>query len=994
MTVFRAYTYLYIVEMPSKNINIEKSPILRSLSANRRPSQFLDVTPVNEGDIAEILHGDANIAEVTAFLKECGFAEGRGVPDPRLAPIFSDLRNAEDSNHRLSCFELTDLKRNHLLLQKALNGDLAVPDFTAFTDIVTRIFTECKKIEDGSNASYIPQLAEVDSSLFGVSICTVDGQRFNIGDSSTVFSVQSVSKVISYAIALESNGLEKVHTHVGMEPSGRNFNERVLLPSGIPHNPLINTGAIMVASLLYPNEPRWKRFEKVSGFWERLTGGAAPSLLQSTFLAERETANRNFGLAHMMAENEDGKLFPKDLKSIQTVLDEYFSYCSLGVTTESMAQAAATLANGGLNPISDDRVFSQDTVTAVLSTMMTCGLYDASGEFSATNGFPAKSGVSGIIMAVIPGVCGICTFSPRIDSLGNSVRGLRFFSELARQAVSTPLYITPVTLQTSFGNQFEWRTSGDDSVLSKFTMREFSSLWWSAYMGDDLRIRQLAARGIDVNEANYSNRTALNFAVSGGHLSTIKLLVSLGASIADSDLFDSYLQDANRIGRRDIVDLLCLLRTQPFSDDWIDKVEPVLTLSRIPLYRYFAGDDRPKSLRDALGNTGICYTDGGRLGKADVRALCGKLIIPNWSKFLDHIQTSIHDTGLAVAIHSIDSQQWTTDPVSQFPIDAIGRVVLYELALAELGEDELHKHVGREPSGQSESTLRLNADKLPYNALTMSGCLTVCVFLLQRLSLDTILDRLRSRVNSSGENGPSIVDDSKYFDLVQCTQFWLSWNGICSASSEALELFKKCHQMMVTLPDLARYAQSLATKSSPLLALIYTSGLDEHSGEFSFKFGLPARTSLSGTVLGVVPGVMGYAVRNPADQGSVLPRSIVEFQTRFGTKVNFHMFRRHGVDGRDPTLYFGSNEWYQVTKFLSSAFHGDLSTMKHLVAEGVDLNCRDMDGRTALHIANGVGNFVISEWLISVGANEAATDVWGMTPNFDFTSITPFEDSD
>jgi glutaminase len=978
--------------MPSKSncLNIEKSPILRSLSANRRPSQFLDVTPVNEGDIAEILHGDANITEVAAFLKECGFSEEFSSIDPRLGPIFSDLKTASDSTS-LSCFELTDLKRNHLLLQKALNGELAIPDFKAFTEIVSRIYSDCRQIDDGAVASYIPQLAEVDSSLFGVSICTVDGQRFNIGDSQTVFSVQSVSKVISYAIALEANGLDKVHQHVGMEPSGRNFNERVLLPSGIPHNPLINTGAIMVASLLYPEEPRWKRFEKVSDFWKRLTGASTPSLLQSTFLAERETANRNFGLAHMMAENDKGKLFPQDLKSIQTILDEYFSYCSLGVTTEAMAQAAATLANGGLNPISDDRVFSPGTVTAVLSTMMTCGLYDASGEFSATSGFPAKSGVSGIIMAVIPGVCGICTFSPKIDNLGNSVRGLRFFAQLARHAVSTPLYNTPVTLQTSFGNQFEWRTSGDDQVLSKFTIREFTSLWWAAYKGDDLRIRQLAARGIDVNEANYSNRTAMNFAISAGNFHTVKLLVNLGASLNDPELLDSYLQDAIRVKREDIVRYLDKARSEPVSDEWMEKVEPVLTLSRIPLYRYFAGYESPyKSLEEALASSGIAYKEGGRLGKTEVRALCGKLIIPNWAAFLQHARNAITGTSLSLAICSIDSQHWVSDTEEiKFAIDAIGRVVLYELAISEVGEGELHKYVGREPLGQSESTLRMNSDKIPYNALTMSGCLTVCHLLLKQMSFESIINRLCERLEltfSQDDSCVSIVDDLRYQDLVQCTQFWLSWNGICSASEESFKLFKSIHQLAVTLPVVAKYAQTLATQSSPLLALLYTSGVDEHSGEFSFRFGVPARTSLSGTVMGVVPGVMGYAVRQPSPDTSVLPASVVEFQTRFGKQIKFHMFERHTGDGKDPTLYFGSNELYKITKFLSSAFHGDLSTMKHLVAEGLDVNCQDMDGRTALHISNGVGNFVISEWLISVGANENATDVWGMTPNFDFHS--------
>jgi glutaminase len=972
----------------------EKSPILRSISANRRPSQFLDVTPVNEGDIAEILHGDANLAEVTSFLRDCGFSQDCK-DDPRLISLYSDLlRTDRGRMNQFNCFELTDLKRNHLLLQKALNGDLAISEFKAFTDIVTRIYSQCKSVDEGSVASYIPQLAEVDPDLFGVSVCSVDGQRFNIGETQKIFSVQSVSKVFSYAAAVETNGLEFVHRHVGMEPSGRNFNERVVLPSGIPHNPLINMGAIMVTSLLYQKDPRWKRFEKVSEFWQRLTGSqAAPAVLQSTFLAERETANRNFGLAHMMAEK--GDIFPQDLKSIQTVLDEYFSYCSLGVTTEAMAQAAATLANGGLNPISDDRIFSNDTVTAVLSTMMTCGMYDASGEFSAAVGFPAKSGVSGLIMAVIPGVCGICTFSPRIDSLGNSVRGLRFFSELAKQAVSTPLYNIPVTLSTSFGNQFEWKTSGDDWVLTKFTLREFSSLWWAASVGDKTRIRQLAARGIDVNEANYSNRTALNFAISNGHMSTVKLLVQLGANLTEPELFQSYLQDARRVKRQDMMEFLTVSRRSgDIGDSWTDSVEEPLLRSRIPVYRYFAGEESVSSLSGALEDCGI-EDNGlvdGRVTKIGIRALCGKLIVPNWSSFVGNLRYAIADSDLEVAVCTNDKQRWRSGSSdSVVALDGIARVLLYELALDEIGVDELHKVIGREPSGQRENTLRLNADLIPYNALTMSGCLTVCCKLLNRgLSVSDVLDRLKSRIpfaESVDGVRPPVVHEGKYMDMVRCTLYWLSANEIVpSGMEEVVDLFKKCHETAVSLSSLAEYAQSLATSYSPLLSLLYTSGLDEQSGEFSFRFGLPARTSLSGVVMGVVPGVLGYVVRDPCSNATVLPASVKQFQTRFAERVNFHMFKRHTsgfTPGNDPTLYFGSNDSYHITKFLSSAFHGDLSTMKHLVAEGLDVNAKDMDGRTALHIAKGVGNYMIGDWLKAKGADETVKDVWGMTPDFD-----------
>lgn len=979
--------------MSYRDIEKLKSPFVGSQGMIRRPSQFLDVTPVNEIDIHDLLHGGlvtdgstARTAEVVEFLKACGFDPG--VDDPRMGSVWADISSFSEGS--ITCEELTDLKRRHLVVQKAFSGDLAIPDFPAFTQTVSRIFHETKGNERGEVASYIPQLASVNPDLFGVAICTVDGQRFSVGNATDIFSVQSVSKVVTYGIAVETIGVEPTHRHVGMEPSGRNFNERVLLASGIPHNPLINTGAIMTSSLLYQGQPQWKRFEQVSQFWKRLCGTLLPpSVLQSTFLAERDTANRNFCLAHMMAESSP---FPQDLKSIQTVLDEYFAYCSLGVSAESMATAAATFANGGLNPISDKRVFSPETVTAVLSTMMTCGMYDASGEFSSINGFPAKSGVSGIILAVIPGVCGICTFSPRIDSLGNSVRGLDFFSRLSREAVTTPLYSTLGSkMSTSFGNQFEWKTSGNEQVLTKFTLREFSSLWWAAASGDELRIRQLAARGIDVNESNYSNRTALNFAITRKvPLSTISLLIELGSDLRP-DFLGAYIEDAKRVCREDIVDLLQRSQKAPSSPQMACDVSPDRVESKVPIFRFFAGQSS-LTVADAVADCGV--SPDARTG-LHVRALCGKLIIPNWSKFVDDLKQCL-TKDIVLALTTVDKQRFSSETCEEtiFPIDAIVRVVLYELALSELGADVLHKHVGKEPSGQPEGSLRLTSEGIPYNPLTRSGCLVVCHLLLQRLPLPAIMERIVRRLKSETPHAlpHSIAADERHRDLTNCLLFMLSSiNGtgcLERSASLTLQLFADAHSIGVTCSQISDYAKSLASlneeHSSSILALLYSCGLDEISGEFSFRYGLPARTSLGGCVMVIVPGVLGYALR-VVNAFTTLPEQIMEFQTRFGSKFNFHLFKRHffSLGANDPTLFFGSNKWLMITQFLSAAFLGDLSTMKHLVAEGLDVNCQDMDGRTALHVASGVKNTLICEWLLEAGADETVEDRWGMTSQYE-----------
>ena len=993
-----------------------------------RSSQLFDVTPVNEIDAIDILHcgeagrGELDVAQVVKFLNESGFRESD--KDPRLESLFNSLRERST----ISLNELTALKRNHLMVQKALHSELAIPDFNQFTSIVSRIFDESKCIEGGALASYIPQLASVDPALWGVSICTVDGQRFSIGDSGTIFSVQSVSKPISYAIALETCGKSKVHSHVGMEPSGRNFNERVLLPSGIPHNPLINTGAIMTASLLFKGKPRWQRFEQVAEYWRKLGGlSFAPEILTSTFLAERETANRNFCLAHMMAETP-GHLFPSDLPGISSVLDDYFSYCSLGVNTDMMSVVAATLANGGVNPITDERVLSSSTVTSCLSVMMTCGMYDASGEFSATTGFPAKSGVSGIIMAVIPGVCGICTYAPKIDSLGNSVKGLNFFARLAKEAIGTPLYRSPsqTAVLTAFGNQFDWRTSGNESVLTKFSLREYSSLWWAAANGDELRIRQLAARGININETNYSGRNALNFAIarhSLNALAVVKLLVALRVK-TDQDTLAQYLDDAAREGRQDIYDYLLENEDLPRTVSEQPYPFSLGNPERIPVQRFFAGVNNFSpidSLVTALDDCGLYYEP--HMPSMDepvfpmrelyVRALCGKLIIPNWMRFVSELRECLEfatssENGntpqVSFAVTSIDSQRIEmtsvdgivervsrSSPISRFPIDGIVRLILYEFALELIGKDKLHTFVGREPSGQPETSLRMNSDNLPYNPLTMSGCLSLCHHLLKVKTIPDIIGMIKDRLGL-GFGGPAAtapIHSRQYIEMTKCVQNLLSSMDetgvdVASLTPLTLELFFQAHSIMVDVQCLADYARSIAksrTDSSSLLSLMYSCGLDEVSGEWSFRFGLPARSCFNnGCVIVVIPGVLGYAIKTEVVGKNVLAHSISQFQRKFDEKFNFHLFKRHfmSLDCNDPTLFFGSSKLLLVTQFIAAAFNGDISTMKHILAEGLDVNSTDMDGRSALHVATAVGNLDVCQWLIRKGANPDIQDRWGI----------------
>jgi glutaminase len=256
----------------------------------------------------------------------------------------------------------------------------------------------------------------------------------NIGDVDVPFCVQSTSKPVTYCVALEINGETKVHEHVGREPSGRNFNDRSLMQQdggkkhSIPHNPYINAGAIMTSSLVKMDVSEWDRFTYMMTIWQKLSGGIKPSFQNDTFMGERSTASRNFCLAYMMEEEE---AFPANT-DLQKTLEAYFSWCSIEVTAQSMACVAATLANGGICPTTNERIFTNHTVTSCLALMMSCGMYDYSGQFAFEIGFPAKSGVSGVLCVVIPRICGFATFSPRLDKLGNSVRGIDFCQRLVK----------------------------------------------------------------------------------------------------------------------------------------------------------------------------------------------------------------------------------------------------------------------------------------------------------------------------------------------------------------------------------------------------------------------------------------------------------------------------------------------------------------------------------------------------------------------------------
>ncbi|MGE0624381.1 MAG: glutaminase A [Pseudomonadales bacterium] len=290
--------------------------------------------------------------------------------------------------------------------------------------MLAAVHDELTGVAEGRVASYIPELACADPNWFGIAVATTDGVVFECGDSAQPFTIQSVSKPFVYGLALEMHGRDRVLERIGVEPSGESFNSIILDErSNRPFNPMINSGAIVTADLI--EGPDFAA--RSSRMIDMLSRYASHRLGvdDAVFASERTTGHRNRAIAHLMSSF--GMLSDK----LEETLELYFQQCSVLVTCRDLAVMGATLANWGVNPLSGQRAVEAPYVKDILSMMLSCGMYDYSGEWAYRVGLPAKSGVGGGIVAVVPGQGAIATFSPPLDEKGNSVRGIRAIEKLA-----------------------------------------------------------------------------------------------------------------------------------------------------------------------------------------------------------------------------------------------------------------------------------------------------------------------------------------------------------------------------------------------------------------------------------------------------------------------------------------------------------------------------------------------------------------------------------
>jgi glutaminase len=322
-----------------------------------------------------------------------------------------------------------------VVAQSSTNVSPVAPRRAQVEAVVKEAYEKFKSDTNGKNADYIPYLAKVDSKLFGIAIVTTDNQVLTMGDVTYSFSIQSISKVYSLALAMEEQGPEKVLEKIGSEPTGRPFNSPIAVVDMSTHsgNPFVNAGAIATVSLISGNTAD-EKWNKILNFYGKAAGEKL-ILIDEVYKSEAATNTGNKALSYLLAKYD--RIYADPLESV----DVYTKQCSVGVNATQLARMGATLANNGVNPSTGERVIKAEDIPHILSTMMEAGLYDGSGTWAWNVGLPAKSGVGGGIVAVVPGKGAIAVFAPPLDEAGNSVKAqevIRFVAEKLNYNLYSP----------------------------------------------------------------------------------------------------------------------------------------------------------------------------------------------------------------------------------------------------------------------------------------------------------------------------------------------------------------------------------------------------------------------------------------------------------------------------------------------------------------------------------------------------------------------------
>jgi glutaminase len=316
---------------------------------------------------------------------------------------------------------------NAAIAQQSKKVSPVAPRREQIEAVVKEAYEKFKNDANGKNADYIPYLAKVDSKMFGIAIVTTDNQVVTLGDVDYSFSIQSIAKVFSLALAIEEQGPEKVFEKIGSEPTGRPFNSPIAVVDMPTHtgNPLVNAGAIATVSLI-SGSTEDEKWNKILDFYSKVAGEKLV-LIDEVYKSEAATNTGNKALSYLLAKYD--RIYADPFESV----DVYTKECSVGVNATQLARMGATLANNGVNPKTGEQVIKAEAIPHILATMMEAGLYDGSGKWAWDVGLPAKSGVGGGIVAIAPGKGAIAVFAPPLDEAGNSVKAQEVINYVAEK---------------------------------------------------------------------------------------------------------------------------------------------------------------------------------------------------------------------------------------------------------------------------------------------------------------------------------------------------------------------------------------------------------------------------------------------------------------------------------------------------------------------------------------------------------------------------------
>jgi len=476
---------------------------------------------------------------LVSALNDCGIL----ADDVRITQTTLGLKKYGDKE-RISLSSFRTLVGPHItLIEKALTGGLVIPDFKNFTSFIVNLFNRTLQNKQGEISNYIPELAGMHPDRYALSVCTVDGQRFNIGDYATKYLARDTAKAFNYCLALKDSDEKTVHDRIGHSPKENGLDYLMLDKNGLPHNPLTDAGALAVGSMIGGTNDPEKKLAQVKKLWKNLSGGSTPGFNEKALASEKKVADSDRAAAYFMQQKG---YFPKGV-DVTKQLEFVWQCMALETTTEAQAVMAATLANAGVCPSNEHEVLSSKITRDCLSVMFMSGTREYSSEYAFSIGLPAVSGRSGAVMICVPDVMGIVVWSPRVDACGNSYKGIDFSHKLVERFNFH-----------NFDSALRNVKKVDPRLKKNETkMKGVMAVTSAASAGDLDELNRLSAAGIDLNEGEYDRRTGIHLAASEGHLDVVKFLVEKGVDINCRDRWGGTpTGDAKREGHTEVYEFL------------------------------------------------------------------------------------------------------------------------------------------------------------------------------------------------------------------------------------------------------------------------------------------------------------------------------------------------------------------------------------------------------------------------------------------------------